>query len=638
MSNGGIILNFKDQMKKYLTPFFVTWFLIIMICIPYLIMDHYVMSLSEGLVIKNLDSSVPGAFTNFWILVFASLCILFKNRLGHVIYWIVNILWIFIFIVQSVYYPLTKIYFGFSLLQMASEGSSYAFDVIKNAPVSVWLLTLFFIVYYILLYIFILKKLENRSLLYYSGSWTDRIWFILILAIVAFTGRKSAIRDIGELNNELEWNNFSNPRNVYESFADSNKSMRISGLFEYTLRDFYMTFIKGDGKLSEDNETFLKDSFSEMKAEKNDYTGRYKGKNVIFLQLEGIDKWLLTKETMPNLYSLYEKSISFEEHYSMYTGGGSTFNSEFAVNTGFTTPFSYNCNVYTLSGNSFPYTMPRLFRKQGYRINAFHMNSKEFYSRGVNYRAWGYDSYNGLLDQSDMEEYQAELDRELILNEEFYNKMFKGKEPFVHYLITYTPHTPFTAEKKLGKVVAENYYGEGNVPDDLDEEAVVKLMAKETDDMIGLLIQALKDNDLYEDTIIVAYADHYLYTINDRSILDKYKITSDNRINNTPFFIWSSDIKEQTKIKSVTMQFDILPTVLNICGIAYEPQYYLGSDALASDREGVAIYYDYNYYNGKNYASIDLSDGDNTPAEEKAAYMIKKNDLTLKYDYFRHLK
>ena len=50
-------------------------------------------------------------------------------------------------------------------------------------------------------------------------------------------------------------------------------------------------------------------------------------------------------------------------------------------------------------------------------------------------------------------------------------------------------------------------------------------MVGETDYMVGLLIQALKDNGLYDNTVIVAYADHYLYTINDKTVLDKYKDT-----------------------------------------------------------------------------------------------------------------
>ncbi len=62
---------------------------------------------------------------------------------------------------------------------------------------------------------------------------------------------------------------------------------------------------------------------------------------------------MLTKKTTPNLYNLRKHSIDFSNHYSIYTGGGSTFNSEFAVNTGFTTPISYIENVYSFSKKYF---------------------------------------------------------------------------------------------------------------------------------------------------------------------------------------------------------------------------------------------------------------------------------------------
>ena len=83
---------------------------------------------------------------------------------------------------------------------------------------------------------------------------------------------------------------------------------------------------------------------------------KFKDKNVIFLQLEGTDNWLITKEDTPTLYNMMNNSINFTNHYSYYNGGGSTFNSEFAVNTGFITPLSYTQNAYTFNKNTFPYS------------------------------------------------------------------------------------------------------------------------------------------------------------------------------------------------------------------------------------------------------------------------------------------
>ena len=143
---------------------------------------------------------------------------------------------------------------------------------------------------------------------------------------------------------------------------------------------------------------------------------------------------------------MMNNSINFTNHYSYYNGGGSTFNSEFAVNTGFITPLSYTQNAYTFNKNAFPYSLANLFKNQGYSVNAFHMNTSEYYSRGANYKNWGYDNYYGLIDLGTYKDDSYVLDRELILNETFKEKMFES-EKFVDYIITFTNHMPFSVEK-----------------------------------------------------------------------------------------------------------------------------------------------------------------------------------------------
>ena len=221
--------------------------------------------------------------------------------------------------------------------------------------------------------------------------------------------------------------------------------------------------------------------------------------------------------------------------------------------------------------------------------------------------------------------------------------MFKKDGKFLDYIITYTPHTPFTTQKEVGQLVAQMKFGKDNVPD-LSEEESAKLMVGETDYMVGLLIQALKDNGLYDNTVIVAYADHYLYTINDKSVLDKYKNTTGNLINHTPFFIWSSDIKPKN-IDKVTMQMNILPTVLNLFGVDYNSNYYIGKNALAKDYQGLAFFSDYSWYNGNVYVENDEIVGRGKMSQKKVDVISKqvqdlyrKNDLTLKYDYFKKTK
>ena len=71
------------------------------------------------------------------------------------------------------------------------------------------------------------------------------------------------------------------------------------------------------------------------------------------------------------------------------------------------------------------------------------MNTGEYYNRTLNYKNWGYDNYYSLIDDGNYDDASYQLDRELILNEFFYEKMFKQEKPFMNYVITYTVHTPF---------------------------------------------------------------------------------------------------------------------------------------------------------------------------------------------------
>ena len=378
------------------------------------------------------------------------------------------------------------------------------------------------------------------------------------------------------------------------------------------------------------------------------YTGLLKDKNLIILQLEGVDSWMLTKENTPTLYKLMNNGINFKNHYSYYNGGGSTFNSEFAVNTGFITPLSYTQNAYSFSKNTFPYTLSKLFKNLGYSVNAFHMNTSEFYSRGVNYKNWGYDNYYGLVDMYEYKNKEYELDRELILNEDFSNRMFSEKK-FVDYIITYSSHLPFSTEKGVCKRLVEldalESLNVDKLPKDyklptLTEEECALRQAKETDYMVELLLNKLEEKNLMSNTAIVVFTDHYLYTLSDQTILDKYKETSNNLINHTPFFIY--DGKSKKTVTDVTSQLNILPTILNLYGIDYNSNNYIGTNALSKNYNGYVFFSDYSWYNGKVYVEGgEVTNGkwiNRTDLENMNHYiseLIKKNDLTLKTDYFK---
>lgn len=616
--------------KEKIIKFIKKYYYVLILAIPFILIDLFTRYKVE---FYGLFKPVPNLFTILWIFLVLSLSLFTKKRLGKIIYSIFFIISLAIYLVNNIYFSMTGVFFDFSMVLLASEGSSYLLDSIKNCNSLVYLL----LIPIILSFFVSLKVFPKHEKGRYKALVISIFAFIILHSITPIF--------LGKANEELTWSTWRNPRNIYISFNDNNKSLKVSGLYEYTARGFYMTFLKSKQTVNEQDIAFLKEEYSkENDKKKNRYTGKQKGNNLIIVQLEGVDSWLINKNDTPTLYNMMRNSINFTNHYSYYNGGGSTFNSEFAVNTGFITPLSYTQNAYTFNKNSFPYSLAHLFKNEGYSVNAFHMNTKEFYSRGTNYKNWGYDNYYGLVDLGTYKDNSYYLDRELILNEDFNEKMFSDKL-FVDYIITYTNHMPFSSEKGNCKMLLDLDSEENeNVSYDLNEEDCARRQTKETDYMMELLLNELKTRNLYNNTTIVVLTDHYLYTLSDKTILDKYKNTSNNLINYTPFFIWNNG-KDKKTVKTVTSQLNVLPTILNLFGIDYNPVNYIGSDALDNNYQKIVFFSDYSWYDGNVYVDGGIVTNKRYISEEAlddknyyVNYLIKKNDLTLKYNYFKELE
>ena len=626
----------KNKIKNFISNYYY----IFIISLPFILIDIVTRILGYKIHFYGLGRLVPNLFTISYIILIIGISLSLEKRKGKILYIIFFIISFIIFITNNIYYSMTGTFFDFSLLLLASEGSEYFLDAILKCNIWVYISSIIIIV----CFIFGIKYFkENKKT---NLKRIIKIFFIFL--ILHFITPLL----LGKANDNLDWSTWRNPRNIYINFNDNNKSMMISGIYEYSVRNFYITFIKAKKTTNEEDITFLKEEYSKEEESYNTkYTGKYKDKNLIILQLEGTDNWLITEEDTPTLYNMMKDSINFTNHFSYYNGGGSTFNSEFAVNTGFITPLSYTQNAYTFNKNYFPYSLANLFKNEGYSVNAFHMNNSEYYSRGTNYKNWGYDNYYGLKDLGTYKNDLYTLDRELILNETFNEKMF-SEEKFVDYIITYSGHLPFTTEKGVcKKLITEDILKEENIeelPNDYilpskTEEECARRQAKETDYMVELLLNNLKEKNLIDNTIIVVFTDHYLYTLSDQTILEKYKDTNNNLINKTPFFIWD-DGNSKKKITTVTSQLNILPTLINLFGLEYHPNYYIGYDALNPNYNGYVFFSDYSWYDGNVYVDGGIVTNekyiDPLILEDKnyfINYMIRKNDLTLKYNYFKQI-
>lgn len=614
---------------KHLKWFYNNILPYILAVLPFLFMDLMIRGLATQVNYFRAEMVASSwLFSVVWIALIVLVTTSLRRKIGRIVYLCLFVIYFLLFLTNCVYFSYTDFFFSFNLLSLAGAGSDYILDTVLGTDPLIYLGALGIIGCFVAAFwLFPRRDKWNPYLL--GGTVAA---FLLVHSLIPML--------YGEAYDSLKWDAWRNPRNVYENFNDSNKCIKICGLYEYSFRDFYKTFLSPSPKMTAEEKQILdKVTDSEPQQKSNDFTGIFEGKNVIFLQLEGMDSWLLTPEDTPTLYGMLDNSIEFTQHYSYYNGGGSTFNSELAVNTGFITPITYYQNAYTFSSNAYPYSLPRLFKAEGYAVNAFHMNTGEYYSRKLNYINWGYDQYYGLLDVATYNDNTYELDRELILNPTFREALFGQDGPFMHYLITFTPHTPFHVKHGKGKLLATERYGSEIPPH--GEEETARLYASETDYMVRLLLEGLEECGHLDDTVIVVFADHYLYTLNDKTILEKYKQAENNLINHTPFFIWSSGMGP-VKIDKVNSQIDILPTVLNMFGIDGLSNYTIGRDIMDEDYKGYVFFSDYSWYDGNIYVENGEVAMGTAPSAEYVKDMsghitalIQQNDLIQKYDIMR---
>ena len=76
-------------------------------------------------------------------------------------------------------------------------------------------------------------------------------------------------------------------------------------------------------------------------------------------------------------------------------------------------------------------------------------------------------------------------------------------------------------------------------------------------------------------------------------------------------------------------------------GLYSNKSLYIGEDALSRDYDGIAFFSDYSWYDGNVYVDGGLvtnakriSEDDLENKNYYVNYLTKKNDLTLKYNYF----
>ena len=154
-------------------------------------------------------------------------------------------------------------------------------------------------------------------------------------------------------------------------------------------------------------------------------------------------------------------------------------------------------------------------------------------------------------------------------------------------------------------------------------------MVHDTDDAIKTLIEKLEKSKLLDKTVLVLVSDHYVYGYSDTDYvaMKKNKLNDRKELQNTPFIIWSKDIEAKT-IDTILDTADILPTLLNMLDITYDPKNYLGDDVFSTSHDDFVWFSDGTFIKSSD---CDLSD---ESILTKVNYNINKNRDILLTNYY----
>ncbi|UAL51031.1 MULTISPECIES: LTA synthase family protein [Metabacillus] len=367
------------------------------------------------------------------------------------------------------------------------------------------------------------------------------------------------------------------------------------------------------------------------KKEPNDEMfGIAEGRNVIMVSLESTQSFVINekingKEITPFLNDFIGESYNFDNFYHQ-TGQGKTSDSEFIVDNSLY-PLGRGAVFFTNSNNEYVAT-PELLKNKGYYSAVFHANNKSFWNRDIMYQALGYDRF------FDVNDYEVNAENSVgwgLKDKEFFEQsvdhMKELPQPFYSKHITLTNHFPFELNEE-DKMVDEfnsnsktlnNYFP----------------TVRYQDEALKNFIQKLKDEGLYENSIIVLYGDHYGISENHNAAMGQFlgkEVTpfDEIQLQRVPFVVHIPGVtdKNPETISDVSGQIDIRPTLMHLLGIETNDEIEFGKDLFSKDklpftvlRDGSFITDKFVYTSGTCY---DKSTGE--PAEDNKAcepYMEK---------------
>ncbi|MEG0384204.1 LTA synthase family protein [Solibacillus cecembensis] len=376
--------------------------------------------------------------------------------------------------------------------------------------------------------------------------------------------------------------------------------------------------------------------------------GKYEGRNVIAVSLESLQTFVINNEMngeviTPFLNSLtQDKDTYYFNDFYHQTGLGKTSDSEFIFENSLY-GLGRGAVFFTHGGNTYNSFAERL-GENGYFTNVMHANNKSFWNRDMIYQSFNIDKFY------DVESYEVKEEeavnwglKDIPFFEQSAKHMAEMPQPFYSRLITLTNHYPFYLDEE-DIMIPEFDSNSGTLNRYFQT-------ARYLDESVKEFFDDLKEQGIYENSIIVMYGDHYGISENHNKAMAQYlgkeEITPMDSalLQSVPFYIHIPGSNDGQVIDTVSGQLDIRPTILHLLGIDTSKDMQLGADLFSEEHEDFVIFRDGRVITDELvYAGevcYDRATGDEIEIEncqpyiDRAAKELEYNDAIINGDLLR---
>ena len=598
-----------------------------------------------------------------WIMGFSVITTLFNSKINRFFNVLFSLLVCVLFLSQTVFYYFYQSMFSIYSLANGTGQVMQFWERILEVMLGIWYIFLLVLVPVILAFIFHKKIFNYKRSKYYIILIYLVILNLSVIGIILLSKYDKGMYNLDTLLHKthapmltinktglltmeaIDVYRYSfgfEEQVVEEEEEEIPEEAEIKEDVEYNVKniDFDALIKKTTNKKVKSMHEYFK---TVQPTEKNEYTGMFKGKNVIFITAEGFDAIALDEKLTPTLYMMAHNGFVFTNYYQpLYTV--STSDGEYLNMTGLI-PKEGVWSFSKSSKNKMSMTFGNMFKNNGYTTYAFHNHNYKYYDRHKSHPNAGFKYIgcgNGLEKKMNCKHWPNSDYEMMKVTPDYYIK----KEPFATYYMTVSGHLNY------------NFYG--NNMASRNKKAVSSLKYSEAvraylatqiefEKSMKELLNRLEKEGKLNDTLIVIGPDHYPYGLTTKQLNERSKTDRTNKFENyhTTLIMYNPTIETKV-VDKVVSSIDIVPTLYNLFGLEYDSRLVMGRDifseeehiVILSDRSWITDKGTYNSVNGKFTPFIKGEQVDQAYIKKINGIVKKRfsmSTLILEQDYYKKL-